>query len=294
MRTAILSDIHGNLAALNAVQEDLVGQNVDRIVCLGDVVGYGPDPRQCLDRVMNFDFCILGNHDSSALFDPEGFNASAEGAIFWTRRQIEYSPEGPEMAIKRMEYLCQMPRVVREEVRSGSEPLTAGGSPSVKNPAMPSAASTTDTSDGTDPSIPTNLPEILFVHGSPRGPTHEYVFPEDVQNLKKMDKLFSMIKGVCFQGHTHVPGVFTNEVKFIRPDEIPSRFVWQPGKQRLMVNVGSVGQPRDGDSRSCYVIFDDNQIEFRRVRYDIDITVQKILAEPELDDLLGHRLREGR
>ncbi|MEM6690050.1 MAG: metallophosphoesterase family protein [Planctomycetota bacterium] len=295
MRTAILSDIHGNLAALDAVQEDLVGQNVDRIVCLGDVVGYGPDPRDCLDRVMDFDFCILGNHDSSALFDPEGFNASAEGAIFWTRRQIEYSPEGPEMAIRRMEYLCQMPRVVREPIASESgQSQATDRSPESDTVVPDEAPAGMDTSDGTDPSIPTNSPEILFVHGSPRGPTHEYVFPEDVQNLKKMDKLFTMIKGVCFQGHTHVPGVFTNEVKFIRPDEIPSRFVWQPGKQRLMVNVGSVGQPRDGDSRSCYVIFDDNQIEFRRVRYDIDTTVQKILAEPELDDLLGHRLREGR
>ena len=95
-RTAIISDIHGNLTALEAVLEDINGQNVDRIVCLGDVIGYGPAPCECLDRAMEFAFCILGNHDSSALFDPEGFNIAAEQAIFWTRAQIECGNDGPE------------------------------------------------------------------------------------------------------------------------------------------------------------------------------------------------------
>jgi predicted phosphodiesterase len=250
-RSAILSDIHGNLAALQAVLEDVESQNVDRIVCLGDVIGYGPEPCACLDLVMDFDFCILGNHDSSALFDPEGFNEAAEQAIFWTRTQLESGRDGPEPARRRMKFLCELPRMKRE----GS---------------------------------------VLFVHGSPRAPTNEYVFPEDTQNSKKMDKLFSMIPHLCFQGHTHVPGVFTTDLRFVRPTETGSGYAIADQSQRLMINVGSVGQPRDGDSRSCYVVMEEEIILFRRVEYDIERTVAAIEAEPDLDDFLGYRLREGR
>ncbi|MFK8114538.1 MAG: metallophosphoesterase [Rubripirellula sp.] len=250
-RTAILSDIHGNLSALESVMEDVRGQNVDRIVCLGDVIGYGPSPCECLDQVMEFDFCILGNHDSSALFDPEGFNIAAEQAIFWTRSRIECGSDGPEASRRRMQYICGLPRLKSE----GS---------------------------------------VVFVHGSPRGPTNEYVFPEDTQNLKKMEKLFSLVPHLCFQGHTHVPGVFTTDLRFVRPVDTGAGYNVDDKSQRLMINVGSVGQPRDGDSRSCYVVFDEERVEFRRVTYDIERTVKAIEAEPELDDFLGYRLREGR
>ena len=82
---AIISDIHGNLEALRAVLADIEAKNVDEIYCLGDVVGYGPNPCECVDLVMELDVCLLGNHDQAALFDPEGFNAGAELNIFWTR-----------------------------------------------------------------------------------------------------------------------------------------------------------------------------------------------------------------
>ena len=249
--TAILSDIHGNLAALESVMEDVGGQNVDRIICLGDIVGYGPHPCACLDIAEQFDFCVLGNHDSSALFDPEGFNASAEQAIFWTRAQLESGQGGAEESRRRMEFLCNLPRTVREG-------------------------------------------DLLYVHGSPRGPTNEYVFPEDTQNTKKMDKLFSLVPHLCFQGHTHVPGIFTSHNSFLRPLEIPTGYAASDTSLRLMINVGSVGQPRDGDSRSCYVIYDGEVIRYRRVEYDVERTVREIEAEAELDNFLGHRLREGR
>lgn len=249
-RTAILSDIHGNLAALEAVLEDVRTQTVDEIVCLGDVVGYGPRPRECLDKAMEFAFTVLGNHDSSAIFDPEGFNTTAERAIFWTREQL-HTADTPALCRRRLEFICKMPRVVQ---RDGQ----------------------------------------LFVHGSPRGPTTEYVFPEDTQNPRKMDKLFSLVTRVCFQGHTHVPGIFTNENRFIRGGDVPDRFRLVDSTTKWMVNVGSVGQPRDGDPRSCYVIWDDDTVTFRRVPYDIEQTVREIEAEPELDDMLGYRLREGR
>jgi predicted phosphodiesterase len=257
-RTAILSDIHGNLEALRSVLEHVETQQVDRIVCLGDVVGYGPAPCECLNLVMEFEFCVLGNHDSSALFDPEGFNAAAEQAIFWTRNQLEQmerpaeSPdEPPDQARKRLDFLCGLPRTVREK-------------------------------------------DLLFVHGSPRGPTNEYVMPEDCQNSKKMEKLFSLVPHLCFQGHTHVPGVFTTDQSFLRPDDLPDNQHEVAPKERLMINVGSVGQPRDGDPRSCYVIFDEERIVFHRIEYDVEATVAKIEAEDELDNFLGYRLREGR
>lgn len=230
--------------------EDVADQQIDRILCLGDVIGYGPEPCQCLDKVMEFDFCILGNHDSSALFDPEGFNVAAEQAIFWTRAQIECGPDGPEESRRRMEYICNMPRTVEED-------------------------------------------NVLFVHGSPRGPTNEYVFPEDTQNPKKMEKLFSLVSHLCFQGHTHVPGVFTSDLRFVRPVDTGDGFGLSTS-EKYLVNVGSVGQPRDGDPRSCYVIYDGETLVYRRVEYDIGRTVELIQGEPELDDFLGQRLLEGR
>ncbi len=249
-RTAILSDIHANLAALEAVLEDVRSQGVDEIVCLGDVVGYGPRPCQCLDESMKFVFTVLGNHDSSAIFDPEGFNNTAEQAIFWTREQLHLGDD-PAVPRRRLEFICKMPRVVQRE-------------------------------------------GVLFVHGSPRGPTTEYVFPEDTQNPRKMEKLFSLITHVCFQGHTHVPGIFSNDNRFIRGDDAGERFSIADRNRKWMINVGSVGQPRDGDPRSCYVIMDDLSISFRRVPYDVERTVREIEAEPELDNMLGYRLRDGR
>jgi predicted phosphodiesterase len=249
-KIAIVSDIHGNLAAIEAVLEDIKSQSVSEIICLGDVVGYGPHPCQCLDEVMKFSFTVLGNHDSSAVFDPEEFNTSAERAIFWTRQQL-HTVGGPEDCKRRLEYICKMPRVMRR-----------GG--------------------------------MLFVHGSPRGPTSEYVFPEDTQNPKKLEKLFSLISHICFQGHTHVPGVFSSDMKFLRSEVVPEGFSFADKAKKWMVNVGSVGQPRDNDPRSCYVIVDDETLTFRRVAYDIDRTVAAIYAEEELENMLGDRLREGR
>ena len=136
--------------------------------------------------------------------------------------------------------------------------------------------------------------DILFVHGSPRDHVNEYVFPEDTQNSKKIEKLFSMVPHLCFQGHTHVPGVFTTDLRFVRPSDTGAGISIADTSQRMMVNVGSVGQPRDGDSRSCYVVMDDESVTFRRVEYDIERTVREIEAEAELDDFLGYRLREGR
>jgi predicted phosphodiesterase len=248
VRTAIVSDIHGNLEALQSVLADTKLQRCDRVVCLGDIIGYGPNPCECLDIVADVDICVLGNHDYGALIDPEGFSAAAEQAIFWTRRQLE-NPATPEDSKRRLEFLARLPRTITEG-------------------------------------------NVLFVHGSVRNPLNEYVFPEDVFNRRKMEKLFSMVQGYSFQGHTHAPGIFSVNMQFQRPDEFGYKTKLPADK--AMVNVGSVGQPRDGDWRSCYLILEDTSVEFRRVEYDINKTVEKIFAIPELDNFLGERLREGR
>lgn len=249
MKRAILSDIHGNLEALEAVLSDAASVGVDSIYCLGDIVGYGPNPRECLDRVMQFDAWVLGNHDQGALFDPEGFSSGAERAIFWTRQQLEDSSDSPEQARRRWDFLLDMPRMKSDD-------------------------------------------RCLFVHGSARNPLNEYVFPEDVHNPRKMERIYGLITQYCFQGHTHVPGVFTASGSFHRPNELGYRY--RLGSEKLMINVGSVGQPRDGDTRSCYVVLTDDAIEFRRVAYSLETTVSKIYAIPELDNFLGDRLREGK
>ncbi len=245
---AIISDIHGNLEALEAVLADIRSQNVTDIYCLGDIIGYGPNPRECIDLVMqNCQITIIGNHDQAALFDPEGFNPGAERAIFWTRAQLEAGdPAGNE---RRWEFLGELPRMKR---------------------------------DG----------ELMYVHGSARNPLNEYVFPEDIYNQRKLERIFALVEKYCFQGHTHIPGVFTEDCNFMAPDEFD--MTYQLGDFKALVNVGSVGQPRDGDNRSCYVLLNDRTVTYRRVAYDFEKTAAKIYPIPELDNFLGDRLREGR
>lgn len=252
LKRALISDIHSNIESLVAVLADIREQGITEIFCLGDVVGYGPNPRECIDLAMKFDVCLLGNHDQGALFDPEGFNPGAERAIFWTRAQLESSADPSDNGELRWDFLGERPRNHR---------------------------------DGA----------YLFVHGSARNPLNEYVFPEDIYNRRKMEKLFALVEQFVFQGHTHVPGVFTEDFHFFSPEEFD--YTYRLGDQKVMVNVGSVGQPRDGDSRSCYVVLEDDpvpQIRFRRVEYPLEETIQKIYAVPDLDNFLGDRLRDGR
>ena len=247
-KTAILSDIHGNLEALEAVLHDASEKQVTRFWCLGDVVGYGPNPNECLDIVAQcFEFCVLGNHENGILFPTEGFSSQAERSTEWTRRQVLGSP--PEHRERRLAYLNQLPRVVQRE-------------------------------------------GIMFVHGSPVGPMSDYVFPEDVSNHRRIERMFCLIPSVCFQGHTHIPGVFTKDGRFLTPASLPDGF--GVGEEKLMVNVGSVGQPRDEDYRASYLIMDDDWFEFQRIDYNVDLTIEKVKAIPELGPFLANRLRQAK
>lgn len=246
---AILSDIHSNLEALEAVLAHVASQSISQVYCLGDIIGYGPNPLECIDLAMQFHVCLLGNHDQSALYYPENFSRGAEQAIHWTREQLADRDAGAGANQARWDFLNELPRSRLE-------------------------------------------PGILFVHGSARNPLNEYVFPEDVYHRRKLEKLFSMIQRYCFVGHTHVPGVFTESGAFHSVPEIEDGF--RLGDEKAMINVGSVGQPRDGDPRACYVVLDDDFVTFHRIEYPVDRTVEKIYATAQLDDFLGDRLTQGR
>ena len=110
MKRALISDIHSNLEALEAVLADIRRQGIEEIYCLGDIIGYGPNPRECIDLVMKVNVCILGNHDQGALFDPEGFNSGAERAIFWMREQLEKPLGSPADNARRWDFLGELPR----------------------------------------------------------------------------------------------------------------------------------------------------------------------------------------
>lgn len=254
MKRAIISDIHSNLEAFQAVLADIDAQGIHDIYCLGDLVGYGPNPLECVDLLFDLKdrvkVCLLGNHDNAVLFDPEGFNQVAERAVFWTREKLE-SQNTPRYE-QRLIFFGERQRSFR---------------------------------DG----------DLMFVHGSPRNPLNEYVFADDIYDEGKMEKLFSLVPRYCFQGHTHVPGIFTEKKlrNYCLADLEGNRF--ELDGQKLMINVGSVGQPRDRDPRACYVVMnDDGWIEYRRVPYDIETTCQKIYAIDELDNFLADRLRYGK
>jgi len=97
-----------------------------------------------------------------------------------------------------------------------------------------------------------------------------------------MENIFALVERYCFQGHTHVPGIFTEDLQFHNPEEVES--VYHLDDRKTLCNVGSVGQPRDSDWRACYVVLDGDTIRYRRVEYDIDTTVKKIGDNPDLRD----------
>ncbi len=256
--TAVISDIHGNAEALRTVLLDIEKRAIERIVCLGDIVGYGPDPLECVDLVrLRCEWSLMGNHDFGVLYEPTNFNPPAESAAFWTREQFEREPDD-KLRAARLEYLHSL-RVRVVETPPGT--------------AMP----------------------VLAVHGSPRRPINEYIFPDDAVGApEKLQSIFERVERLCIVGHTHVPGVFTDEPDFYPPGELgDSSYRFQNG-EKAVINVGSVGQPRDLDPRACYAILHPDRVQFVRVEYDVDVTANRIKAIPALSPWLGERLYDGR
>lgn len=247
---AIISDVHANLEALTAVVAEIDRRQIQHVLCLGDTVGYGPNPMECLDIVSaRCRASLMGNHDFAVLYEPYNFNSGAEAACFWTRQQFENDPD-PARRANRWRHLGNLPVRIR-----------------------------------------TN--EFIAVHASPRRPVNEYIFPDDIYtNPGKFVSIFERFEKLCFVGHTHVPGVFLEGPDFYSPEELDYKF--ELNDEKAVVNVGSVGQPRDRDPRSSFVIVNETQIEFVRVEYDIQATVKKVEAIEELDNFLGTRLLDGR
>lgn len=249
---AIISDIHGNLEALRAVLDDIDRLGIKDVICLGDVVGYGPDPRECLDLVTSIvKFTILGNHEEAVLIGtPPSFTPRAKRALEWTRKVLLQDESEPQD--------------VRDHRRKILEAFK----------------------------VQCRVDGVQYVHGSPRDPTREYVMARDASDKKKMTEIFACLQDYCFCGHTHTPGVFTL-AGFTHPSDMFDLYMLG-SDEKVLINVGSVGQPRDGDPRACYITFDGDTIVWRRVEYNVEATCQKIYAIPDLDDFLGDRLREGR
>jgi len=255
--TAIISDMHANATALRAVLADIDSRGVERIVCLGDIVGYGAEPLACVDLVrQRCAWSLMGNHDFAVLYEPTNFNHMAAAAAYWTREQFDAEPD-EALRTERYNFLGRLRvRVV-------------------------------------DPDMPPRGP-VLAVHGSPRRPINEYVFDKDARDAPdKIAAIFERVEAACIVGHTHVPGVFTDEPDFYPPDEIGPQGFKLREDEKVLINVGSVGQPRDQDPRASYAVLHEDRVEFHRVEYDVAEAANKIKAVAELDDWLGDRLFGG-
>lgn len=243
MRLALISDIHGNLEALEAVLSDIETAGVDGLGCLGDIVGYGADPQACLERVRAASplAVVQGNHDAYAADDREivGFNPLAYEATLWTRSQL---------STEQRQWLA-------------SRPLEA------------------------------NIWEdVALVHSSILDPERwDYVrfLRDGVLALAAQSRRY------CFFGHTHVPMAFRRLDDTVE-QFTDTRYDTSVG-DRWLVNVGSVGQPRDGDWRAAWTLLDEDAevIELRRVTYDLERCMGKII-EAGLPARLAERLALGR
>ncbi|MBO4544339.1 MAG: metallophosphoesterase family protein [Verrucomicrobia bacterium] len=239
MKYAIIADIHGNLEALQAVLKDAKEQAVTHYACLGDVVGYGANPKECLDIVREMKIpTIKGNHDEycSSGKDPEGFNEYAREAILWTRAQMT---EDDLKWLKDLKYIRIMAN-------------------------------------------------FTLVHSTLDGPNHwGYIFDK----LEAAASFPYQQTPLCFFGHTHVPLAFIRDTA-VRGGTY-SKFKIEAGRKYL-INVGSVGQSRDGVAKATYLTYDINsgQIELRRLDYDMDTAMDKI-RKAGLPERLATRLAEG-
>jgi len=242
VRYLVISDIHGNFPAMQTVLHDAPA--FDAIWCLGDLVGYGPNPNQCIQQLQEFPhICVAGNHDWGVIgrADVFVFNHAARQALQWTQR---------ELSLESRQYLAELSTTVSVE-------------------------------------------DYLLVHGSPREPIWEYLLDSEHAAVNFMDMDFR----VALVGHTHIPIVFewveeTQSAQILLPD-------WQTPLslegRRLIINPGSVGQPRDGNPHAAYAILDTEMqtFEFRRVPYPVEITQERMRARG-LPVRLIDRLEMGR
>ena len=237
---AIVSDIHGNYEALETVLADIAKHRPSSMVCLGDFVGYGASPNECIDRLRPMiEHAVAGNHDLAACgrLKLTYFNHNAALAATWTETTLR--PEN-------LEYLRALPFSVKWR-------------------------------------------ETLLVHASPAQPEdwHYVLSPVEAE-----EEMAAYEEPVCFIGHSHYPGAFDRQgghMRYTRAAEVRV----EPG-HRYLVNVGSVGQPRDGDPRAAYLLWDDETRILRHVRLEYDIAgAMKRIIDAGLPRFLAERLQWG-
>ncbi len=243
MRFAVLSDIHANLEALTAVLGRIALMGMDRLFCLGDVVGYNANPNECVDIVKSENMvCVLGNHDSAAcgLTEPDNFNPWARQAVLWTRRQL--TPENRE-------YLRSRPRE-------------------------------------------TTVDDLFLCHGAIHDTDRYLLYLDDVhETFDLMDALPDGPRA-CFHGHTHLTMAFSALGRAVRRefgDELRLA-----RERRYLLNPGAVGQPRDGDPRAAFIVYDseEKRVTFHRAEYDVGSCQDKIVRAG-LPPRLAERLSTG-
>jgi len=228
LRLLVVSDIHSNLPALRRVLED--AGRFDVAICVGDIVGYGPDPTDCIETTEERGFrCVAGNHDDAVVTgDVQGFNPYAAKAISINRLLLDDEDR---------------PWLGRLPVR-----LT----------------------------LSLEGVEVAVFHGSPRDPLNEYIFPTEAE-IRAAEFLELTDADLLILGHTHVPYV-------------------QVSGRRLVVNPGSVGQPRDGDPRASYMVIDVEEgevaVAHKRVEYDVDDVASR-MRRLGLPEMLAVRLFHG-
>lgn len=242
MRILILSDVHANLVALQTVLDD--AGRVDDVWSIGDIVGYGPKPRECVElvRILTPNVSVIGNHDWASIgrLSLDDFNPVARFASYWTTMQL---------AAEHLQYLESLPNRMIDR-------------------------------------------DWTVVHGSPRHPIWEYVYNARVaaQNFPAFDT------PLCFIGHTHVPLYIREDQALanIPPHHPGDGDVLDVSSGRFLINPGSVGQPRDGDPRAGYIIYEPDaaRVSFRRVEYPVSQT-QEEMRLAGLPDSLISRLAVG-
>ncbi len=232
MKYGIISDIHSNLEALQKTFEILGNEHVDEVVCLGDIVGYGANPNECVEIIKSkCSIVLLGNHDAAIADErtTKRFNPMAQQAIAWTTQHI---------TDEHKRFLSQLPYTHSRD-------------------------------------------RVLFVHATPSFPDHwKYISSAETA----IDELEQFTERICFIGHSHTPGIYGSLGKMVSINP----------KDRFIINVGSVGQPRDGNPMLSFGIFDATQWTYRAIRAEYDVeTARRKITDAGLPAELGLRLIHG-
>jgi diadenosine tetraphosphatase ApaH/serine/threonine PP2A family protein phosphatase len=266
--TAILSDLHGNEPALETALADARRRGARRFVCLGDAIGYGARPRHNLDLVMRL--CVS---------EPRGgeeYGSLEPGLCLQGNHEFALLNSAEDFNAKARAAIDW----TREELTRTDDRERSFGYWDFLGELLPSL------DDGV----------AMFAHGSPRDPVREYIVPRDMQDDVKMGAIYDcMTRPICFVGHSHVPAVYYEDRRLYRPRGTEGPYdLGDTAQTRVIINVGAVGQPRDGDPRLSYVLFDGRNVVFVRLKYDCEAAAAAIREEPGLPDYLADRLLVGR